>query len=119
MRVLKIAILAALAIVLLVVALANASPVTIRLLPREFADLVGLDAAVTLPLFIVILGGVTVGLLIGFVWEWLREHKHRSTARARRREIERLEGRIEARKREDTRNGDDVLALLEDAERAR
>ena len=30
-----------------------------------------------LPLFLVIFGGIVAGLLIGFVWEWFREHKHR------------------------------------------
>lgn len=118
MRLIKIVILAAIGIALVVVALANRDMVTLRLLPAEFADLFGLNASVNLPLFLVILGGVVVGLIIGFIWEWLREHKHRAVARHRQKEVVHLERRLQAR-RNKAEGEDDVLALLEDAEHAR
>ena len=46
-------------------------------------------------LFLVIFAGIVAGLLIGFVWEWLREHRFRSTAARERRERERLEREIQ------------------------
>ena len=43
------------------------------------------------PLDLVIFGGVVAGVVIGFTWEWLREHKHRKAASLRGREVARLE----------------------------
>ena len=69
---------------------------------------------ITLPLFIVILAGLVIGLLIGFVWEWLREHKHRAEATRQRREKERLKQEVSRDRTRRAGQGDDVLALLED-----
>jgi uncharacterized integral membrane protein len=100
-----------LAFVLLVLALANLEAVTLRLLPGELGAYVGLGAGITLPLFLVIFLSIAVGLLIGFTWEWLREHKHRAEARSERAQKERLEREL-ARSRT-TSDQDDVLAILE------
>ena len=72
-----------------------------------------------LPLYLVILMGVALGLLIGFVWEWLREYKHRAAARAKAREVRRLEGEIGRMQAEKHEGKDEVLALLEGAEGSR
>ena len=96
---------------LLILALANRGAVTLRLLPEDLGSAVGLDMAVTLPLFIVLFLAIAVGLLIGFVWEWLREHKHRAEARSERAQKERLER--ELAKSRTRGEGDDVLALLD------
>ena len=120
MRYIRYAILAAIAICLITVAIANRGAVTLSLLPEEVALLTGLpQLSITLPLFIVIFAGILAGLLLGFVWEWLREHKHRAEASAQRREKERLAQ--EMNKMKSTRPGadDDVLALLEDGGAAR
>jgi uncharacterized integral membrane protein len=106
-------VLAALAILLLVVALANRGSVTLNALPADMAAFANLNYALSLPLYLVIFGSIVVGLMIGFVWEWFREHKHRSSAKARAREITRLEREIEALRREDPAQKDDVLALLD------
>ena len=92
MRVIWYLLLALLAIVLVTVALANAAPVTLYLLPPVLAGFLGIAWEITLPLFVVILLSVAIGLLLGFVWEWAREHHHRVEARRQRRERERLEG---------------------------
>ena len=53
------------------------------------------------------------GLLIGFVWEWLREWRHRADARGRAREVESLQREV-GRLRATARGGkDDIMALLE------
>ena len=113
MRVLWYLFLALVAIVLVTVALANAAPVTLRLLPEAMAGFLGFSWQVTLPLFLVVFAGIAAGLLIGFVWEWWREHPYRAEMRAERRERQRLEREM-AQVRPSGRKGDDVLALLED-----
>ncbi|MFO6464093.1 LapA family protein [uncultured Jannaschia sp.] len=100
-----------LAFLLLVLALANRGAVTLRLLPEGLSDYVGAGAGITLPLFVVIFAAIAVGLLIGFVWEWLREHKHRAEARSERAQKERLER--ELAKTRATTEQDEVLALLD------
>jgi hypothetical protein len=56
--------------------MANRDLVQVRLLPEDLAALTGLTWGMELPLFLVIFGGIVVGVLIGFVWEWFREHGH-------------------------------------------
>lgn len=110
----RYAFLAALAVVLVSVALANRAPVTIEALPPGLSDLFGVTWSVELPLFIVVFGGIVAGLVIGFVWEWLREYKYRAEAARQTREARRLEREVSRLKTEKTGSRDEVLALLED-----
>jgi putative membrane protein len=118
-RAIKYLFLAAVAVALVVLALANRDPVTLTLLPQELALWSGVDLAIELPLYLVILGGVVTGVLWGFVWEWLREHRHRAAARTNQREAQRLEREVQALKGKKNEGRDEVLALIEDAEAAR
>ena len=113
MRYLRYAFLAVLAVVLVTVAMANRAPVTLRLMTDEMAGMMGVRSAVTLPLFLVIFGGIVAGILIGFVWEWFREHKHRAEAANQRRERQRLEREVDRLQEKSGEPKDDVLALLE------
>lgn len=113
MRYLRYGFLVLLALVLVSVAVANRDPVTLRLLTDDMAGLVGLQNSVTLPLFLVIFIGIVAGILIGFVWEWFREHKQRVVAGADRKEKLRLEREVGRLKKNDANPKDDVLALLE------
>lgn len=117
MRYVKYAFLALVALVLLTLALANRAPVTLRLLPDDMAAFLGLEHGIELPLFLVILGGVVLGLIIGFVWEWVREYRHRAEARQARREADALEARLGKAGRSERGEADDVLAILEEDER--
>lgn len=119
MRYLRYVFLALLAICLLVLALANRDAVTLTLLPDEIATFAGFNHAVSLPLFLVIFAGIVAGVVIGFVWEWFREHKHRAEAAAQRRERQRLEREVNRLKPDSEKQGDDVLALLESPRAAR
>jgi len=112
MSYLRAGFLGLLAIVLVTVALANRGPVTVALLPAEMSGLLGLSWAATLPLYLVIFAAIIAGILIGFVWEWLREHRYRSAAVRERREREKLEREMRNLKTDEAR-GDDVLALLD------
>ena len=112
-RYLRYLFLAALGLGLVTVAMANRAPVTVKALPEDLAAFTGLSWQMDLPLFVVIFGGIVVGLLIGFVWEWLREMKHRSTASKKTREVSRLERELAVLKDSSSTPKDDVLALLD------
>ncbi len=118
-RAIKYLFLIVVAIALVVLAMANRDPVTLTLLPQELALWSGVDLNIELPLFVVILSGVATGLLVGFVWEWLREHRHRSAARTNHREAKKLEREVEALRGTKNEGRDEILALVEDAEAAR
>ncbi|NIY80027.1 MAG: LapA family protein [Rhodobacteraceae bacterium] len=114
MRYIRYAFLAALAVVLVTVAIANRDMVTLNLLPADLAVLSGVSMSISLPLFVVIFGAIVAGLLIGFVWEWMREYKHRSAASTHKREKEQLAREVSKLKTDKAKKeGDEVLALLE------
>jgi putative membrane protein len=113
-RYIRLLLLGLLGLGLLTVALANRAPVTVQLMPTDLAALTGLTWAMDLPLFVVIFGGIIAGVLIGFVWEWFREHGHRAAASQKTREVARLERELAVLKDANSvPPQDDVLALLE------
>jgi Protein of unknown function (DUF1049). len=96
-RWLRILFLVVLAVVLLTVALAHRDPVTVRLMPDNLATFVGTGWSawsMQLPLYAVIFGGIVAGLLIGFFWEWVREHKHRAEVRRKSQEVKTLQREV-------------------------
>lgn len=114
MRYLRYAFLAILAVALITVALANRESVTLNLLPQELAGFLGWSWSLTLPLFVVIFAGVIAGVLIGFVWEWFREHKIRAEGARNRKERDQLAREVKTLREPKKRTGDDVLALIDD-----
>ena len=110
MRYFRSFILTVIAIVLITVALANREPLTLRLLPEPLQGLFGLSWQVTQPAFVILLAAVLVGILLGFVWEWVREHRYRSAAAEERRERRRLEAE-RAKAMPDTDG--DIVALVD------
>lgn len=115
MKTLKYVFWALVAVLLVLVGLANRDATTLQAMPTAFANLFNISPEVTLPLFIVIFIAVGAGLLLGLIWEWIREYPERVEARARAREIERLRAEV-AQLRAATASpekGDDVLALLD------
>ena len=69
--------------------------------------------AVQIPLFIVLFGGIALGVLVGFIWEWAREHKHRSVASKSSRQVARLERELAVMRDSSSVPKDEVLALLD------
>ena len=118
MRYLKILFLAVLGLCLITVALANRQSVTLTLLPEEMAVFSGIAWQIDLPLFVVVIGGIVVGLLVGFVWEWLREHRHRAEATRAKRDAGKLEREVRRLKQSSKEDQDEVLALPEDGAKA-
>ncbi len=115
MRYLRYAFLAILGIVLVSISLANRELVELKLMPDALAELLGTNFSTSLPLFVVVLGGVVAGLIIGFLWEWLREHKHRRDASTKTGEVRKLEREVKKLKKKQNEGKDDVLALLDEA----
>ena len=115
-RTLRYLFLAALAVVLITIALANRDTVTLQLLPANLAAFAGAQWQITLPLYVVIFGGIVAGILIGFVWEWLREHKHRAEATRKAGEVRQLRTEM-SKMKGTTEKGepDEVLAILDRA----
>jgi uncharacterized integral membrane protein len=118
-RILKYLFLVLVAIALVVLAMANRDPVTLTILPAELAVWTGVDYTIELPLFLVILGGTVTGVLVGFVWEWLREHRHRAAAKTHHRQARKLEREVQSLKGTQNEGRDEILALVEDASAAR
>ncbi|MFZ7091914.1 LapA family protein [Primorskyibacter sp. 2E233] len=118
MRYIRYAFLAALAIVLVTLALANRQSVVLNTLPEGLRGFPGaglVDFSIEMPLFLVIFGGILAGLLIGFIWEWFREHKHRAEASRKTGEVRKLERELKKTQAERDKDKDEVLALLDQA----
>lgn len=115
MRYIRYACIAIFAIAIIAVALANRGFVELRVLPEEISGLFAVTPSIQLPLFIVILGSVLTGFALGFVWEWIREHKERAEKARMERENRRLEREVKRLKAEKHEGKDEVLALLDEA----
>ena len=113
LRALRYLVLAVLALCLVTLALANRAPVTLKTLPEDIAAFAGFGWQIDLPLYAVIFGGIVVGILIGFVWEWVREHKHRAVASTKTKEVSKLERELAVMRDTKPEQRDDVLALLD------
>jgi len=113
MKYLRYLFLALVALCLVTLALANRTGVPVRLLPDDLAALTGIGWAATVPVWLVFVGGLLGGLILGFVWEWLREHRHRAAARTGKREVQRLERELSVMRDSSGLPQDDVLALID------
>ncbi len=115
MRYFKIVFLVILGIVLCFLALANRDPIILRLVPSTLEAVVPVPP-VRVPAFIAIFGGILLGLLVGFVWEWLREYQHRSLATKSERKIRKLENEVSSL-RTDKSDEDEILQILDSGAR--
>lgn len=84
----------------------------IRILPSELEDFVGGGMIFSIPIFVLFLCGVIFGLFVGFVWEWIREMKHRSASSRKSKELAKVENELSQLKRESGENEDEILLLL-------
>ncbi len=88
MRTIKLIVLGLLAMILIALGVANMAAVDLYLLPAAlFGDGFSIKG---LPLAVVILAAVLLGILVGLVIEFLREHRQRKVAEEKRREIVQL-----------------------------
>ncbi len=114
MKTIRYAFWAVVALCLILIGLANRDMVTVRAMPEALSELLGLSPDIQLPLFVVIFLGVGLGLMIGFLWEWVREHRMRADARGKAREVDALRREVNQLRgaAAGAKDDDDVLALL-------
>lgn len=113
MRLIRYVFWGMIALLLIVVAVANRGPVQLQLLPNDLATFFPFDGTVTVPLFLVIFGGVLAGLLIGFIWEYIREYKVRSDLTKTSKHVKSLEREVSKLRKKTGEGQDEVLAILD------
>ena len=101
-----------LAIILVVISLANSENVSLYLLPTDLSSLIGTTISINIPIFLVFFSGIFIGLIIGFIWEWLREYKFRVEANLNEKRLSRAETELSEMHAKDNK-GDYVLTLLD------
>lgn len=115
MRYIRYASIAIIALALILIALANRNMVQVKVLPDELSGLAALNPSYELPLFVVIFGGILLGLIVGLIWEWIREHGERAEAARKARELSALRAEVRRLKGEKHKDKDEVLAILDEA----
>jgi lipopolysaccharide assembly protein A len=115
LRYIKYLFLFLLAVALLIVALANSHPVDLHLLPDGIAAFVPFPVSGSFPLYMVIFASLLAGLALGFVWEYLREAKHRAAVSRERREKSALLREVNTlrEKTGEPKLRDDVLSIVD------
>jgi uncharacterized integral membrane protein len=120
LRIAKYLFLFAVAVALVLMALANRETVVVEMVPEALVGWFGIQYAIALPLFVVILAAVMVGILVGFVWEWLREYRYRADAKIHKRAAQSLEREVKTLKGGTGRDAqDEILALVDGPDPAR
>ena len=115
MRYVRYLCIAIFALALISIALANRAIVPLKVLPEEISRWFAVNPQIEMPLFLVILGSIVAGLLVGFVWEWIREYGQRAEAARQAREMRRMEREIARLKAQRRDGSDDALAVLDRA----
>ncbi len=111
MRTIRLTLVILICIVLMILAVANMTPVDLRLAPESVVP--GLPSLKSVPLAVIIILALLTGLLLGFLMEFAREAKDRRKLEEKRRlvgqlreENSRLTQRLEA-------HGDEVGAITQ------
>ena len=115
MRLIRTLFLFCLATLLFILSLANSEKVTLHFLPENLRALFATEMAVSVPLFLVFFSGIFIGLVIGFLWEWLREYKFRVEANNYQKRLFKAETELSELHAKENKK-DDVLTLLEKVE---
>lgn len=110
MRTFKLILLGIILVAILILSVANRELVTLRLLPEGLSWLAPFRLEV--PLFLVSLASILVGMVLGYILEWLREHRQRRLAAEKAREARELSREVN-RLRRRTGPEDEVLALIQ------
>ena len=115
MRLIRTLFLLCLATLLFLLSIANSEKVTVYFLPENLTSLLGIKISINIPLFLIFFSGIFIGLVIGFVWEWLREYKFRVEANNYQKRLFRAETELSELNAKENKK-DDVLTLLEKVE---
>lgn len=71
------------------------------------------EISVTVPLFVVTLGALLLGLVLGYIFEYVREARIRRNASRAQKALKKTTAELESLKKEAGKHDDDVLAILE------
>lgn len=115
MRTIRLFFVAILAVFLIVVALANREMISVSLLPPSLQELLGGQWALTMPAFLALFIAMVFGLLVGVIWEWLRESHLRAESSRRAQDLARLEREVGDLRRTHAAPRDEVVAILDNA----
>ena len=114
MRLIRVLFFVLLAVALFLVAMANRGIVTVRLFPGQFDQYLGGGTwSASMPLFLVILLSLLVGMVLGLIWEWLREAHLRQESSRRANDLARLEREVGGLRQTHAAPRDEVLAILD------
>ena len=135
MTYIRYALLGIMVLLAVTVALANYQSVTLALWPDTITAFVGFGFSVTLPLFIIVGLAVGLGLVLGLIWEWVRERRFRAEVARLRQALAQAQAQNQARNQAGQQVADtapaaqtgrgrqapqeDVLAILEEDRAAR
>lgn len=113
MRFIRLLFVTLLAIVLIAIALANPAMVTLTAFPANFGQYMGGTWSINLPLFLVIFLAILFGVIIGLIWEWLREAHIRRESRVRASQVAQLEREVGHLRDRHAGPRDEVLAIVD------
>ena len=113
MRYVRMLLVALLAIILVGVALANRQLVTVSLFPGRLDRYMGGDWQVQMPLFLVIILALLAGMILGLIWEWMREAAVRQESARRAHDLQVLEREVRGLRVTHHAPRDEVLAILD------
>ncbi|MEF9603391.1 LapA family protein, partial [Paracoccus sp. PXZ] len=94
MRAIRIFFFVILAIVLMLLAAANRELVTVSLMPEALAQFTGGRWSLTMPAFVALFLAMVFGVLVGLVWEWLREAHLRAESSRRAQDLAQLQREV-------------------------
>lgn len=113
MRVIRLAFVIVLAVILVGIALANRQMITVSLFPANFGQFLGGGWSLTMPAFLALFVAILFGVLVGFLWEWLRESSLRADASRNAHEVARLQREVAQLRQTHAAPKDEVLAILD------
>ena len=113
MRYVRMLLVALLAVILVGVALANRQLVTVSLFPGRLDRYMGGDWQVQMPLFLVIILALLAGMILGLIWEWMRETAVRQESARRAHDLQVLEREVRGLRVTHHAPRDEVLAILD------
>ncbi|WP_347266748.1 LapA family protein [Paracoccus sp. (in: a-proteobacteria)] len=115
MRAIRVLFIAILAAILILLASANREMVTVNLLPEGMAPFAGGQWSMTMPAFMALFLAMVFGMLVGLIWEWLRESRLRAESGRRAHELQVLQREVGDLRRTHAAPQDEVLAILDEA----
>ena len=117
MRFLRLLFVTLLGVFLIMLALANREIVALNAFPAQFGQYLGGQWSVRMPLFLVLFLAIAFGMLMGLIWEWLREAHLRRESTHRAQQVAKLEREVGSLRDRHIAPRDEVLAIVDGAPR--